>query len=104
MSLCALLQPTTMLNLQLYEALEMYFKWFSYQADELPLSAMLVLTCQWEFLLFLGILSTVYTFQMSATFLAHLTNMVCFYRAFMRSQHPPCLFTNSQEYPQISSI
>jgi hypothetical protein len=80
-----------MFDFQLWEALETYLKWFEYWEEQLPLTAILVLIQQREFLIMVAVLSTCFAFQMAGNFLARITNMLRFYRAFMRSQHllPP---------------
>src|SRR5258707_3578916 len=76
----------SMFDFQLYEALETYVKWFEYNGEELPLTALLVLLRQRRILVLISILSLCLTFDMVEAFLARLTNQVRFFNAFDRTQ------------------
>ena len=77
-----------MFDLQLWEALETYLKWFAEtDGSLLPLSAQLVLIHQRSLLLLFASMALLYSFQLADVFLTRLSNMVRFYRAFMHTQH-----------------
>ena len=75
-----------MFDFQLYEALETYLKWFDYEGEELPLTALLVLLRQRQIILLIAVMSMCLTFDMANAFLACLTNQVHFFHAFDQSQ------------------
>ena len=76
-----------MFDLQLWEALETYLKWFAEtDGSLLPLSAQLVLIHQRSVLLLFASMALLYSFQVADIFVIRLANMVRFYRAFMRTQ------------------
>ena len=86
--LCTLLSALTMFDLQLWEALETYVKWFNYTGTPMPLWGAVLIIQHQSILVYLATLSLIYSFQIANAFLVHLTNMICFYHVFMHTQHP----------------